>query len=324
MNAVAASYLARAVTNANPLDGRIEIENSYKIVHETLYQYSEPVAICQNELRMRIRGTRWIDCQSCEIEISPRPGSIQTHSDYFGNVIDLFAIEAPHESLRVTVRSEVKVTARNAAELSPDPLWRDVVGWVKSGNDPSDLLASEFVFGSRRIQPQPMFADFARGIFDETPGLLAATERLTKKIREDFKYDTTATGVETSTVEAFHLRAGVCQDFSHVQIAALRSLGIPARYVSGYLRTVPPAGKPRLVGSDQSHAWISVYAGPKLGWVDYDPTNACRTGTDHIPVCIGRDYDDISPMRGIVLGGGTTTLTVSVDVSPLIALPPTS
>jgi transglutaminase-like putative cysteine protease len=140
---------------------------------------------------------------------------------------------------------------------------------------------------------------------------------LTRRINREFRYDTTATEVATPTEKAFDLKAGVCQDFAHIQIACLRSIGMPARYVSGYLRTVPREGEKRLVGIDESHAWVSVYMGQELGWVDYDPTNACRCDVSHIPVCIGRDYNEVSPMRGVVLGGGQPTLSVSVDVEPI-------
>lgn len=125
------------------------------------------------------------------------------------------------------------------------------------------------------------------------------------------------TDVSTTTDEAFGMRAGVCQDFAHVQIACLRSIGLPTRYVSGYLRTVPAPGRARVVGADQSHAWVSLYAGNRLGWIDLDPTNACLSDTNHVPICIGRDYSEVSPMRGVVLGGGTTDLQVSVDVEPV-------
>ena len=142
---------------------------------------------------------------------------------------------------------------------------------------------------------------------------------LTRRINEDFEYDTEATDVNTPTDRAFEIRAGVCQDFAHIQLACLRSLGLPARYVSGYLRTIPPPGSQQLVGSDESHAWISVYVGPHLGWIDLDPTNACRCDANHIPVCIGRDYSEVCPMRGVVIGGGETRLIVSVEVKELNA-----
>jgi transglutaminase-like putative cysteine protease len=158
-------------------------------------------------------------------------------------------------------------------------------------------------------------ADYARPSFDKHPRFMDAIMDLTQRIHADFRYDTRATNVTTKAEEAFQLRAGVCQDFAHVQIGCLRSLGFAARYVSGYLRTLPKPGEEKLVGADESHAWLSVYGGTELGWVDCDPTNACLVHTDHIPICIGRDYRDVSPMRGVAIGGGRTNLSVSVDVS---------
>ncbi|MEL7338490.1 MAG: transglutaminase family protein, partial [Planctomycetota bacterium] len=178
-------------------------------------------------------------------------------------------------------------------------------------------LVDEYRFPSPRIKPSAVFADYTKETFTADAEIVAAALALTQQIHKDFKYDTTVTNVATTTEDAFALRAGVCQDFAHVQIACLRSIGLQARYVSGYLRTVPPPGKERLVGADESHAWLEVYAGTEIGWLGLDPTNACLVGTDHIPVCVGRDYDDVSPMRGVVLGGGTNTLKVSVDVEPV-------
>lgn len=289
----------------------------YRITHETAYQYSEPVALCQNQLRMRPRTQPHLTCHQCDVHIVPQPPSLDTHPDYFGNIVDSFSIEALHRSLTVTVSSEVTVLAPEEENLLDAPAWDALAADVKTGKSPLDWKAREFAFGSTRIRHDERFAQYAREIFTPGASVIEAADELTRKINRDFRYDTTATDVNTSTSDAFEMKAGVCQDFAHVQIACLRSLGLPARYVSGYLRTYPPPGKPRLIGCDESHAWISIYAGDRIGWVDFDPTNAVRTGTDHIPICHGRDYDDISPMRGIVLGGGATTLRVSVDVAPI-------
>ena len=293
----------------------------YQIVHQTAYDYSEPVALCQNQLRMRPRAQPHLICHSCDVEIDPIPTSIDTHPDYFGNIVDSFAIEAIHQSLKVTVRSRVTASVPEATNLSDAPAWPHLAMQVGRGDCPDDWRAREFTFASGRIPNGETFAQYARQIMQPGQSVIDAVAELTRQINKDFRYDITATDVNTSTSDAFVMKAGVCQDFAHVQIACLRSLGLPARYVSGYLRTYPPPGKPRLIGCDESHAWISVYAGAAIGWVDFDPTNAVRTGTDHIPICHGRDYDDISPMRGIVLGGGTTTLRVSVDVAPVEMTP---
>jgi len=287
----------------------------YRVVHETAYDYSEPVPICQNQIRMRPRSGTRLSCSSSELSINPCPDRIDTHQDYFGNLVDSFAIEFPHSSLKVRVVSEVEVTAYDAESLNAAPPWKQIAEGVESGRSDSDLLSREFIFASRRIPKAQSFAKYANETFDSTESILDAVGELTERIHQDFRYEQGATHVDTTTEEAFDLRAGVCQDFAHIEIACLRSIGLPAKYVSGYLRTVPPPGQPRQIGADASHAWISVYMGAQLGWIEFDPTNACRVHLDHIPVCTGRDYSDVSPMRGIVMGGGKTRLSVSVDVS---------
>lgn len=285
----------------------------YRIEHHTCYRYPEPVAICQNQLRMIPRDFAHVRCHHVETDIQPRPDAVQRHHDYYGNCVLAFAVESLHHQLDVSVRSEVTVTDN---EVSDDAVaWDQVAAGVADGSDPNWLAAGEFCYDSPRIVcDQADFAAYARSSFPGGRPILEAVSEFTKRIHDDFKYDPTVTDVHTSTGEAFQLRAGVCQDFAHVQIACLRSLGIPARYVSGYLRTVPPPGKPKLVGADESHAWVSVYCGQQIGWVEFDPTNACMTNLNHIPICIGRDYSEVTPMRGVVLGGGKTQLTVSVDV----------
>ena len=175
----------------------------------------------------------------------------------------------------------------------------------------------EFLFDSPRIFVAQPFQEFALACFSDGRDLIEAGLDLTKKIYDEFTYDTDATDVSTTTETAFALKAGVCQDFAHVQIACLRSIGLPARYVSGYLRTKPPPGQERMIGADESHAWVSLYGGSTLGWVDFDPTNACLADTNHIPVCVGRDYGDVTPMRGVATGGGVADLAVNVDVLPI-------
>ncbi len=258
-------------------------------------------------------------CHHVQFKILPEPDSTEQHLDYFGNQVFSFAIESVHRQLDVTVESEVTVSERGLPPASDTPTWPAVVKRVAESLDQQWLEVQEFIYDSPRIRCDDIFAEYARASFADDRSIVDASLDLTQRIHADFRYDKTATNVNTSTHDAFQLKAGVCQDFTHIQIACLRSIGLPARYVSGYLRTIPPAGKPRMVGADESHAWVSVYAGDEIGWVDLDPTNACLTGINHIPVCIGRDYGDVSPMRGVVLGGGKTELTVSVDVCPVDA-----
>lgn len=254
------------------------------------------------------------ECHHASCTIEPTPDAIEQHEDYFGNPVYSFAIESVHRRLRVTVESEVTVHEREIPAADSSPSWETVSRSVLDGIDASWLSAQEFCYDSPRVRVDDSFADYARSSFPKGRPIIEASFELTERIHKDFRYDTTATNVNTSTQDVFRIRAGVCQDFSHVQIACLRAMGLPARYVSGYLRTDPPEGKPRLVGADESHAWISVYCGSEIGWLDLDPTNACFTGIDHIPICYGRDFSEVSPMRGVVLGGGKTQLTVNVDV----------
>lgn len=283
----------------------------YRISHRTHYRYSEPVAICQNQLRMQPRTDGRMTCHKTSIQISPRPDSVFQHTDYFGNHVYSFAIESLHRELEVVAKSDV--TVESVPVAGKDSTW-DSIADDTDLSEPIPLRVREFRFDSPRINRSKAYAEYARKSFPPGRSLGEAALDLTRRIHADFKYDTGATDVSTPTDRAFQLRAGVCQDFAHIQIACLRSIGLPARYVSGYLRTVPPEGKPAMVGADESHAWLSVYGGDQIGWIGCDPTNACFVGTDHIPICVGRDYGDVSPMRGVVLGGGQTSLKVSVDV----------
>jgi transglutaminase-like putative cysteine protease len=311
----------------------------YKIEHRTLYKYGEPVAVCQNQVRMMPAAQAGLTCYQTQIEIQPPPDSSEEHQDYFGNRVFTFAIESNHESLEIIARSDVGVKAPpvylldganingqsgsvNQAGNKALPIsdsgeaWESVAAQVASPTIFQPLVDQQR-FDSPRIRRSDAFAQYARASFLPGRGILEAALDLTRRIYTDFKYDTSATDVDTTPEEAFAVKAGVCQDFAQVAIASIRSIGLPARYVSGYLRTIPPAGKPALVGADESHAWFSVYSGPQYGWVGFDPTNGTLVGTDHIPISIGRDYGDISPMSGVVLGGGVTTLKVSVDVHPV-------
>ncbi len=258
-----------------------------------------------------------MQCHKAETTISPEPTFFENHFDYFRNQVTSFSIELLHRELTVSVLSEVTVSRKQSVMKLDSPPWEVVRQRITNGENPNWLEAQEYLYDSPRIQRNARFARYAASSFPSGRPVLQATFDLTKRIHQDFRYDSAATDVNTTTDAAFDLKAGVCQDFAHVQIACLRSIGIPARYVSGYLRTIPLEGQPRLVGADESHAWISVYTGEKWGWVSFDPTNACVSDINHIPICTGRDYSEVSPMRGVVIGGGSTQLSVSVDVAPL-------
>lgn len=288
----------------------------YKITHSTSYTYGEPVKVCHNLIMLTPRPTPHLQTHSHRLVIRPTPEYSARRKDDFGNFVHCLSIEESHRRLSITATSRVTVDEVTLPIANTTPPWEKIVGSIADGSDPNWFHACRFLFDSSRVRQNAKFRDYAQGSFTKERPILESVLDLTSRIHRDFKYDTNATQVDTLTEDAFELRRGVCQDFAHVQIACFRSLGLPARYVSGYLRTIPPPGKPRLVGVDQSHAWVSVYCGP-TGWIDVDPTNDTACRTDHIPLAFGRDYKDVTPVRGVFLGGGRHTLKVEVDVCPL-------
>ncbi len=289
----------------------------YKISHVTTYQYGSPVRVCHNYVMLTPREEFPVECHSNRLVIRPTPQVAARRKDSFGNIVHSFSIEENHRQLVVNASSRVSVSKRDYPDPAETIPWDEVATGVKEQTDEKWLEACQFLYDSPRIRRNNEFRDFALTSFKADRPILEAALDLTTRLHQHFKYDSKATTVSTTPEESFKLGLGVCQDFSHVQVACLRSIGLPVRYVSGYLRTIPPPGKPRLVGADQSHAWISLYCGEELGWTDLDPTNNCLTQTDHIPIAWGRDYSDVAPIRGVFLGGGDHQLTVSVDVLPL-------
>jgi transglutaminase-like putative cysteine protease len=289
----------------------------YRITHRTTYQHSETVPLCQNALWLTPRNDEWQERLSHQLEITPTPTNRSTRTDYFGNEVTYFTLDNGYRSLDIVSVSEVKIVQRSdEARRAESPPWETLAG------DHCDDLSSAGIdtFQYRFDSPSAIASDelgvYARESFTPKRAVLDAARELTSRIHADFAYDPRATTVQTSVAEAFGLRRGVCQDFAHVEIACLRSLGLPARYVSGYLRTIPPPNQRRLVGADASHAWISVYCGA-IGWIDFDPTNDLVPSTDHVTIAWGRDYNDVTPVRGLFVGGGHHELSVSVDVAPM-------
>jgi transglutaminase-like putative cysteine protease len=289
---------------------------NYKITHTTTYQYSSPVRVCHNYVMLTPREEFPVQVQSYRLVIRPTPHVAARRKDFFGNTVHSFSIEESHKQLIVTASSRVQVAARELSPPEQSIPWNRVAEGIQEQSDPRWLEACQFVYDSPRVRRSSEFYKFAADSFTAERPILDAFSDLTARLFRHFQYDRKATTVATPPEESFKLGLGVCQDFAHVQIACLRSLGLPARYVSGYLRTIPPPGKPRLTGADQSHAWVSLYCGSELGWIDADPTNNCICGTDHIPIAWGRDYTDVTPIKGVFLGGGEHQLHVSVDVSP--------
>jgi transglutaminase-like putative cysteine protease len=291
----------------------------YLISHSTKYDYGDVVPECFNIVRLSPRSLETQTCNRHEMAISPEPGLRTQRTDFFGNGVEQFSIHVPHSSLLVEVFNEVEVFSR---ELAGDVPARDgrLLGqnsWRQSTveNLGADLVALPLVNDSNHVRASDAFAEYASESFEGERPMFEAAMELTSRIFEDFKFAPGTTTVSTPVEQVFEKRAGVCQDFAHFQIACLRSLGIPARYMSGYLRTIPPPGKERLVGADASHAWVAVYCGVD-GWLEFDPTNNVVPNTDHIAIGWGRDYADVCPIQGVFTGGGETVMRVSVDVAP--------
>ena len=288
----------------------------YKISHRTTYTYVHPVSVGNHVACLKPRSYLTNLVASNTLQIQPPPVTLTERADYFGNLLCFFTIGEPHQKLIVEADSVVVRTgneAPNAPALLP---WEDSTAAIASDFSPEALDAYQYQFESPRIRIRPDFAAYALVSF--TPGrpMREALLDLTSRIYRDFQFDSKVTTVRTPTEEVFKKRRGVCQDFAHVQIACLRSINIAARYVSGYLRTYTPPGKPRLIGADASHAWVSAYC-RGCGWLDMDPTNNVAPSDGHVTLAWGRDYGDVSPLRGLILGGGGHSLSVEVDMEPV-------
>ena len=285
----------------------------YHVVHKTQYISEESVSVGHNEAWLMPRNTPTQICHAHRIEISPAPSVMLTRLDYFQNTTTQFAFNQGYENLTVTSINLVEVFAPTLPDI-PVPAWESVRDTVRLHRTEQDLAALEFTFDSPRCRVGVDFAKYAEQSFPAGEPIRTAIADLMRRFHADFEFDATATTVSTPVEQVFRAGRGVCQDFAHLLISMLRSMGLPARYVSGYLRTVPPPGKPRLVGADASHAWVSVYCGDH-GWIDLDPTNNQFSWTDHVTIAWGRDYTDVAPLKGVYIGGSSPRMLVSVDVA---------
>jgi transglutaminase-like putative cysteine protease len=288
----------------------------YGITHTTTYEYSDSVSLSHHVLRLHPRDLRRQRCLENELELYPRAGVMKSHIDYFGNRTTFVTVEGTHRKLVATSRSRVEVNETPRPRPAETPTWEAVRDFCLGYKADDILEAREFIYASPKIQKDAEFGVYAEPSFPPRRPVLEAVLHLTDRIHRDFTFDPKATSVATPLEEVLKSRRGVCQDFAQLQIAFLRAMGIPARYVSGYLETNPPPGKPRLAGADASHAWISFFC-PGIGWIDVDPTNNLLPSNRHITVAWGRDYSDVSPIRGVILGSGEHSLKVAVDVVPL-------
>ena len=287
----------------------------YRVTHSTRYNYSENVTLCHNVAHLLPRTTPQQECRMSELTISPLPVSVNEWSDLFGNRQASFSIQKPHKELIVTATSEVEVLSSGSLLDDAFPTaWEKVVDYLEDATDSESINARMYVLESEFIEFSEEIRDYTSISF--TPGrpVLQAVEDLMHRIFKDFDYVPGFSTIATPLDEVLEHRKGVCQDFAHLAIACLRMQGLAARYVSGYLETIPPKGKERLVGADASHAWFSVFV-PHQGWIDFDPTNARIPADQHITAAWGRDYADVAPLKGVIFGGGKKhQLEVAVDV----------
>jgi transglutaminase-like putative cysteine protease len=293
----------------------------YNIRHLTAYSYDHEVASARLVLRVTPRDEPGQCCIAHTLNIVPLPLSVDSERDFYGNVVNVVTIDTAHEELTIEALSTVELTHQAALPLSGEP-WETVSDAALTSRDLTANAPAHFMFASPRIQLSPDVTRYARESFKPGRGILDGSRDLIRRIRADFEYEPETTDINTPLAQAFAQRHGVCQDFAHIMIAGLRGLGLPAAYVSGYIRTIPPPGEKRLEGADATHAWVSVWCGASDGWHGFDPTNAIDVGNDHIALAIGRDFSDVSPVYGVFFGSGGTELEVEVDVIPVTAPEP--
>ncbi len=286
----------------------------YDINHITTYTYAAPVASARCVLRLMPRGDGGQRVLRAKIELTPHSTHRRERLDFFGNRLVEARIDVAHTTLRIALEARVAVRRRSPPAAALTPAWEI----VRARAAASDSLAADspahFLFPGRLTPLQEPITAYARQSFTPARPILEATQEFMRRVHADFDYDPKATDIATPLAAVFARRGGVCQDFAHIMIAGLRGIGLPAAYVSGYLRTLPAPGQKRLEGADASHAWVSTWCGPAFGWLQLDPTNDVFVGDDHIVLAIGRDYADVSPIDGVFLGSGRQKLAVSVDV----------
>jgi len=297
----------------------------YSVIHETCYRYASPVALGHQLLHLTPRALPWQTVLSHTLQVDPQPEELQGSNDYFGNPVTHVVLCSPHRELRVLASSTVTVHRPAAVLVAPGPIsdgamttlsWREAAALVALAQSPELLRASEFLYDSPHVRMCPAVRDYAQASFADGYSALQVALDLNRRIHHEFMFDPRATSVSTPVETVLSERRGVCQDFAHLMVACLRAGGLAARYVSGYILTEPPPGQPRLVGADASHAWVSVYC-PVQGWIDLDPTNDLMVADAHVTLAWGRDFGDVTPMRGVILGGGEQEIEVRVTVHPL-------
>ena len=288
----------------------------YQISHKTTYTYSESASLSQNELFLTPRKTFTQEVLESRLDIAPEPQYRKCRTDFFGNISHFFMVQHPHSELSMTAASIVNTSLPAVPSPMETLPWETVVRRLAVHEIPVELDAYQYIFASPLVMIPAEVKAYAHSSFPPGTPVLSGGLDLINRIFTEFTYDPSATTVDTPVSQVLADGKGVCQDFAHLAVGCLRSMGLAARYVSGYLETQPPPGKPKLIGADASHAWISLFV-PDVGWMDLDPTNNVIAGEKHITLAWGRDYGDVTPVKGVVMGGGIHTLSVMVDVKPL-------
>ncbi len=289
----------------------------YQISHLTSYTYSETVQFSYNEAHLTPKNIPGQVCDHAHLDIEPGVNNLNERVDFFDNVTHYFSILEPHNELNITANSQVTVIPTCPLDLEvSESAWRTDLEDIVGSSDEATILARQFILDSPSVAANEELYRYASDSFLDNRTILEAVTDLTRRIYNDFAYAPQSTSIATPLNKVLEERRGVCQDFAHVAIGCIRSMGFPARYISGYLETSPPPGKEKLIGVDASHAWFSVYS-PLRGWVDFDPTNDMSPYDRHITVGWGRDYTDVTPLKGVIYGGGRHKLVVSVNVTRL-------
>lgn len=288
----------------------------YALRHRTTYNYGGTVSFARCVLRLTPRSSTTQTVLRSSITIEPEPSLRQDRVGPFGAEIVRIRVEKPHDQLIIDAHSRIDVHTPSPPDAASTPPWDMVRDQAFADLDLSPDGPAAYLYPTFRTQIVPRITDYARESLAPGRPIVSAVSELMKRVYQDFRYDPGATEVSTPVWQAFDARHGVCQDFAQIMISGLRGLGVPTAYVSGYLRTIPPEGQPRLEGADATHAWVSVWCGEEAGWIGFDPTNDILAANDHIVLAVGRDYADVAPIDGVILASGAQTLKVEVDVVP--------
>lgn len=291
----------------------------YRVRHITKYSYGAPVSLCYNMAHLLPRDTQHQRCLNQKVRITPLPVYQNESTDYFGNQTFYFSIQEAHKTLEIDVTCDFEITPIDLETYQAKSTIScgQLRALLKAPSTPEERLAKEYLLDSSQVRRSKALQDYAAEVFTEDKNALKATLEFTHKLFSEFTFDPNTTTVATPLEQVLEQRSGVCQDFAHLAIGCLRSVGLPARYMSGYLETLPPPGQEKLIGVDASHAWFAIFL-PELGWVEFDPTNDLMPSDQHIVTAWGRDYADVTPLQGVIFeGGGSQQMSVSVDVRRL-------